>query len=127
MKMRRNFYNNGLTCAVVWLSLACLLFILSLATMIIAKPIIDEIDTSMTSKNATNETCPPIMCPIMICRWGFNHEKMYTLHTSRIICDPEVNFEVKGIETDAQNLFFRCQIFFRNRKKNRKKKRRTGI
>ncbi|XP_018044080.1 PREDICTED: uncharacterized protein LOC108684328 isoform X1 [Atta colombica] len=74
MKMRRNFYNNGLTCAVVWLSLACLLFILSLATMIIAKPIIDEIDTSMTSKNATNETCPPIMCPIMICRWGFNHE-----------------------------------------------------
>ncbi|XP_018337779.1 PREDICTED: uncharacterized protein LOC108745878 [Trachymyrmex septentrionalis] len=71
MKMRRDFYNSGFTCAVVWLSLACLLFILSLATMITAKPTINEID--MIS-NATNETYPPIMCPIMTCRWGFSHE-----------------------------------------------------
>ena len=45
---------------------------------------------------------------------------MYTLYTPWVICDPEMNFEVmpvKGyarIEADnAQNLFFRCQIFLK--------------
>jgi len=49
---------------------------------------------------------------------------MYTLYIPWVICDSEVNFgvmPVKGyarIEAgDAQNLFFRCQIFFSNRKK----------
>jgi len=65
---------------------------------------------------------------------------MYTLHTLWVICDPEMNFEVmpvKGyvrIDTDnAQNLFSRCQTFYRNRKEtgisgafNILKKKRNG-
>jgi len=39
-------------------------------------------------------------------------QKMYTLQTSRIICDPEVNFEVpvKGIET--HKIYFLDDKFF---------------
>ncbi|XP_018305440.1 uncharacterized protein [Mycetomoellerius zeteki] len=66
MKMRRDFCNNGLSYIVMWM-LTCLLLIFS--TTITVKSTINEIG-KVTSKDATNQTCPPIMCELY-CVWGF--------------------------------------------------------
>jgi len=48
---------------------------------------------------------------------------MYTLYTRWVICDPKMNFGVILVKRNAQievgnaqNLFSKCQTFFRNKK-----------
>ncbi|KYN10298.1 hypothetical protein ALC57_17485, partial [Trachymyrmex cornetzi] len=61
LKMRRNFYNGGLTCSTGLISLTCLLLVLSLSTSIIAAPFEHEIMVS--NNNAfTHRGCPLLNC-----------------------------------------------------------------
>ncbi|XP_018375311.1 PREDICTED: uncharacterized protein LOC108769063 [Trachymyrmex cornetzi] len=70
MKGYRNSCNSGLSYKVMWISLTCLLFIFTLLTTITAKSTVNEIGTKVTSKNATNGICQPLICNLN-CTWGY--------------------------------------------------------
>ncbi|KYN10297.1 hypothetical protein ALC57_17484, partial [Trachymyrmex cornetzi] len=76
LKMRRNFYDGGLTCSTGLISLTCLLLVLSLTTSIIAAPFEHEMgdvipDLTVSNDNAfTQRGCPLYKC-VANCPLGY--------------------------------------------------------
>ncbi|KYQ54141.1 hypothetical protein ALC60_07013 [Trachymyrmex zeteki] len=73
LKMRRNFYNGGLTCSSGLVLLTCLLLVLSLSTSIIAAPFVEqevgaEIPDLTVSNNNVEHKCPILACRLK-CVW----------------------------------------------------------